>query len=301
MIDDSKTWIDQKIYTLDAETNLGYDTSNSGNYGFDTISLPSSDGEVTLDSQVLATIATPQFWLGNLGISPMQIDYNGTAQASLITSLNSTNKIPSLSYGYTAGASYREWHALSLSLPILILAESNTTASLTLGGYDQSRFTPNDLSFTFSSDPGRDLVVGIQSISFSGSDVEGTPLLPTPSYAMIDSTIPDIWLPLDACTAFEKAFRITWDPIHLKYLVNETIHETLLKENASVTFQLGNSIDSGATTGIVLPYASFDLQLGPPILPNVTRYFPLRQAQNTNQITLGRSFLQEVYVMSLLT
>ena len=174
--------------------------------------------------------------------------------------------------------------------------ESNTTASLTFGGYDQSRFDSNGVYFTFSSDPDRDLLVGLQSITYSDSKVASTPLLPQTLFALIDSTVPDLWLPVEACTAFEKAFGISWDPLHLKYLINDTVHDTLLKQNASVKFQLGNAVDSGPTVDIVLPYASFDLQLGPPILPNVTRYFPLRQAQDSSQYTLGRTFLQEAYV-----
>ena len=108
-IQNSTTWQDQKIYVLTSEANLGLNTdSDAGDYGFDVLSIPSSNGDVTLDSQVLATIATPDFWLGNLGISPRQVNYDGTPHPSFITNLNSTNKIPSLSYGYTAGASYRQ-------------------------------------------------------------------------------------------------------------------------------------------------------------------------------------------------
>ena len=171
----------------------------------------------------------------------------------------------------------------------------NTTGSLTLGGYDASRFKPNDVSFTFEPNVNRDLVVGLQSISFSDSATSNMPLLPTGSgiLALIDSTIPDLWLPAEVCSEFEKAFGISLDPIHSLYIVNDTQHEQLLKQNASVTFQLGNSVDGGSTVDVVLPYESFDLVIGPPLLPNTTRYFPLHQASASSQYTLGRILLQE--------
>ncbi|CAL8584356.1 hypothetical protein XPA_009958 [Xanthoria parietina] len=48
---------------------------------------------------------------------------------------------------------------------------------------------------------------------------------------------------------------------------------------------------------IILPYASFDLIAKPPLLPNATSYFPLRRG-NDSQITLGRAFLQEAYIIT---
>ena len=50
---------------------------------------------------------------------------------------------------------------------------------------------------------------------------------------------------------------------------------------------------------IVLPYASFDLQVLDtyPNITNSTRYFPLRRVAKDTQYTLGRTFLQETYVI----
>lgn len=50
---------------------------------------------------------------------------------------------------------------------------------------------------------------------------------------------------------------------------------------------------------ITLPYASFDLQLTQfyPGINQTTQYFPLRRAANDNQYTLGRTFLQESYII----
>jgi hypothetical protein len=164
---------------------------------------------------------------------------------------------------------------------------------LTLGGYDASRFTPNDVEFTLASDISRDLVVGVQSIRFSDSQTTNEELLPDGILAFIDSSVPHIWLPLSSCRAFEEAFGITYDDTTDLYLVNDTLHERLLSQNASITFILGNNVVGGRTVEIALPYLSFDLQADYKFLSESSRYFPLRRADNDTQYTLGRAFLQE--------
>lgn len=167
--------------------------------------------------------------------------------------------------------------------------------SLTLGGYDQSRFMPNDLSFPFAPNDLRDLVVGIQSITSIQQNGTTSSLLPSGIMAYIDSTVPEIWLPLEACLAFEKAFKLTYDTKSSLYLVNDNLHNSLLAQNANVSFTLGRADTGGETINITLPYHSFDLQVSPPVagVASASRYFPLRRAQNDTQYTLGRTFFQE--------
>lgn len=165
--------------------------------------------------------------------------------------------------------------------------------TLTLGGYDASRLTPNDVEFTLASDISRDLVVGVQSIRFSDSETPIEELLENGIYAFIDSTVPHIWLPLSSCRAFEKAFGIQYDDATDLYLVSDALHDRLLSQNASVTFILGNDVTGGQTVEITLPYLSFDLQADYKFLNKSSRYFPLRRADNDTQYTLGRTFLQE--------
>ena len=170
--------------------------------------------------------------------------------------------------------------------------------SLVFGGYDASRFTANNISFGFANDNSRDLVVGIQSITSDDRTIEPVNLLPNAVLAFIDSTVSHIWLPLESCLAFEAAFGLQWDPLSELYLVNDSLHDALVSRNASFTFRLGTDTTSNQTTDIVLPYASFDLEVLD-TYPNVngsTRYFPLRRAANDTQYTLGRAFLQEAWV-----
>lgn len=163
-----------------------------------------------------------------------------------------------------------------------------------MGGYDVSRFTPNDISFTFAPTAQRQLVVGIQSITYSNRNSKSEiPLLSDGVLALVDSTVPYLWLPEAACTAFVNAFGLSWDPIHALYLVNDTQHDILLEQNPSVIFQLGNSQTGGPSINIKLPYASFDLNASSPLVKKPSRYFPLQRARDDNSITLGRTFLQE--------
>lgn len=171
--------------------------------------------------------------------------------------------------------------------------------SLTLGGYDASRFIENDLTWTFAPDNERDIVVGVVDISATSSTKSNISLLNRDPFSVyIDSTIAELWLPVEVCEAFEDAFGLVYDNITGLYLVDEQLHNRLKAENPSVTFLLGQKYSTNVTVNITLPYAAFDLQASPPYkgLTNVTNYFPIRRAPRDNQFTLGRTFLQESYL-----
>lgn len=175
-----------------------------------------------------------------------------------------------------------------------------TVGSLTLGGYDLSRFTPNDVSFSFASDDSRSLTVGLQSITATNALQGDVTPLTTGILSLIDSTVSHIWLPSSACEIFERAFGLVYDDATDLYLINSTTHTKLLTLNPIVTFKLGNHVTSGPTVSISLPYGAFDLHLPyyTSNLTNSTNYFPLRRAANDTQYTLGRTFLQEAYIIA---
>jgi hypothetical protein len=140
------------------------------------------------------------FLFGVFGLGPKPTNFTdgfNDPQPSFMWSLKNQSMIPSISYGYTAGAPYRLKKVLG---------------SLTLGGYDASRFTPNNLTFPFSTDDSRILTVGIQTIMASNTLRGVMSLLPVGILALIDSTVPEIWLPEAACTIFEQAFGLQFDP-----------------------------------------------------------------------------------------
>ncbi|SLM40572.1 Aspartic peptidase domain [Lasallia pustulata] len=279
-INQSSTWQDEGLYELDLELNLGY--TGSGDFGYDTLSLGLlGTGLPNMSHQVIAGIAAKDFYLGSWGISPYPTNLTtlDDPKPSLMSDLKEKNLISSLSYGYTAGAQYRLKGVLG---------------SLTLGGYDASLFTPSSTSFGFAADTSRDLVVGIKSISMSQSAMPTVDLLPTSILSFIDSTVPQIWLPIDACHEFERAFGISYDDGTGLYLVNDTLHDSLVARDASLTFTIATDTTSDEIVNITLPYASFDLHVSYPIVQNgSSRYFPIRRAENSTQYTLGRTFLQE--------
>jgi hypothetical protein len=281
-INQSTTWVPNNfssggLFQLGLEANLGY--TGNGEYGYDTVGLGwQGSGGPTLNQQVVAGIATKEFYLGVFGLSPRPTNFStfDDPVASYIENLKNKSMIPSLSWSYTAGNQYRLDQVLG---------------ELVLGGYDTSRFVPNDVTFDFNAEDARDLTVNIETITIASANASDT-VISTNIAAFIDSTIPYIFLPLEVCHQFEKAFGIVWDNDAQAYLVNDTLHTKLQAQNASVTFALGNS-SANSIVNITLPYAAFDLTADYPLVENATNYFPLMRATNDTQYTLGRTFLQE--------
>jgi hypothetical protein len=130
----------------------------SGNayYGFDVVRLGGTfnPGLPTLRNQLIAGIADNDFWLGSLGLSPTAFNFSSLNDPipSLLGSLRNASLVPSTTWAYTAGMPYRE-------PPVY--------GSLTLGGYDDSRRSKqNSVSIPFGTDTSRDLLVGLQSITY---------------------------------------------------------------------------------------------------------------------------------------
>ena len=263
------------------EQNLNI--TGNGFYGYDTVALGGGNsGGLSLPQQVVASIATKSYFLGLFGLNTQSSILPGTTNniTSFVTALNQSGAVPSLSWSYTAGNQYRPG-------PVY--------GSLIFGGYDSSRFVPNNASFSFNDTDTRSLMVNIGEIDLITNDSNTSLSTANETIgAFIDSTSPYIILPPDVCGAFEDAFNITWDENVQAYLVNDTLHSALQSQGASVNFNIGNAgTIPGQGINITLPYAAFDLTAEAPLLKNSSRYFPLIRAANDSQITLGRTFLQE--------
>lgn len=259
------------------------DYSANASIGHDDVILGGpGDSSPLIEHQIIEGFASKHFHLGTFGLSPHAVNLSDTnhPQPSLLSALAQQNVIPSLSWAYTAGSYTKVPTAFG---------------SLTLGGYDAARFVPNNLTFPFSSDPSRDLLVGIQTIT---TDLSPTALLPGSVYASIDYLVPHIWLPVESCRAFERGFGIQYNETAERYYVNDTLHQALLQSNPNVTLSLGYSAAKGSSIRIRMPYSSFDNSASPSIPGNPPRTFPLRRAANDSQITLGRAFWQDAYVIA---
>lgn len=106
----STTWNEIGIYELDIGKKFGLDGNTL--YGYDTAGVSLSNeaaDNVTMSHQALSAYASPDSWLGKLGVSQFDITVNDTEKPrSLLTALKEENHIPSLSFGYQAGAAYRK-------------------------------------------------------------------------------------------------------------------------------------------------------------------------------------------------
>lgn len=107
-ISNSSTWSDIGLFEFDLQTNLNY--TGNGDFGFDSVSLgyPGGGGP-SLTRQVVAGMAATDFWLGYFGLDPEPCNFTtyNNPQPSYLRSLYNSSLIPSLSWGYTAGAVYR--------------------------------------------------------------------------------------------------------------------------------------------------------------------------------------------------
>ncbi|OCK78367.1 acid protease [Lepidopterella palustris CBS 459.81] len=288
----SSTWKEIGIYDLHLPLNLEYtpDLKPNASYGTDIVGLgPDSSITPQLPAQLVAEIETEDFFMGSFGLSTQPVTLGGGPIATFLTDFNYSNCTPSLSYGYTAGAQYRN-------------DSKGVLASLILGGFDHSRFTTQGTSISMPGNGNSSLIVGVESIV-----VAPDPSVDSNQYSMtannqgfsalIDSTLPYLWLPQAVCDNFAARFQLTYDSTTKLYTVNDTSHAYNLKQNATVSFKIGSTANPSNTfTSIVLPYAAFDLQASFPIYQNATNYFPIRQSP-TGLYVLGRTFLQEAYII----
>jgi cbb3-type cytochrome oxidase subunit 3 len=141
-----------------------------------------------------------------------------------------------------------------------------------------------------------DVIVGVQSIISKFSNGSTTTVLGSGLVATIDTNTQDIWLPASVCDAFASALGLTYFEAADRYIISDATRAALQASSPTFTFTLGTSASGGNTITIEIPYAAFDLQARYPIFGTPTYYFPLKRAANESQYTLGRSFLQEVYL-----
>ncbi|ORX99608.1 aspartic peptidase domain-containing protein [Clohesyomyces aquaticus] len=279
-INRSSTWNEIGIYRLGLDASLGL--SGNGEFGYDTVGPSTAGSKETpvLNHQAVSAFATPDFWLGQLGLWMFAINMSETNQPhSFLSSLKEQGHIPSLSFGYNAGTPYRF---------------TKISGSLTLGGYDRSRIS-NGTKATLQMPISEDLLVGLQNISVDLGNGTTT-ILDQGILSVIDSTIPELWLPRAACDKLASSFGLTYFEPADRYALTNDAHDALQKLSPTLSLTLGAAVKGGDTIIIDIPYAAFDLQANYPIFANSTNYFPIRRAANDSQYTIGRVFLQEAYL-----
>lgn len=145
----------------------------------------------------------------------------------------------------------------------------------------------------------RSLVARMQSLVIANT-LQGTlsAAFGLPSLQMaIDTGVSQLWLPKVICNKLAEALGLTFDPSTELYLVNDTTRAKLLDLAPEFTFTLAANATSSETVNIVLPYAAFDLTVGQPFYNISRHYFPIRRAADEKLYVLGRTFLQEAYLV----
>ncbi|KAI0489871.1 aspartic peptidase domain-containing protein [Xylaria cf. heliscus] len=286
----------------------------NGDYAMETVVVYDSvrRWQTSLSKLVVAGINDTAAYTGFFGLGMTDGNFSGVVAKSPLASLvQQSGIIPSHSYGYTPGAYY----AGAKGVPM----------SLTLGGYDANRFEPHNVQFSLNATTRQPQVL-VRSITASVSDVGLAPTeWSTPSIALsafnesvtalIDSSTPYLWLPPTICDRFASALNLTWNDTLGLYIFsnNDDLARYQSAPDLSFTFtfsSLDNRNNFGSPTnmsGIVnitvsanafvqsLQYPFENLiGYGTPAIP----YFPLKRAENGSQMIIGRSFLQEAYIIT---
>lgn len=195
---------------------------------------------------------------------------------------------------------------------------------MTLGGYDGARCTSQDVDFTLgqSDNMPRPLVRAVEVVAGNSSKPSGWPaptqLLSswdTSFTAILDSSTPFLWLPDSVCDAFAAALSLTYNSTFDLYTIdNEQYNRFLQPDSFTFNFVFSSldntddfgypldvpgvvniSISSRAFVGALrYPFMNGAIPYGDPAVP----YFSLRRAGNESLFILGRSFLQESYLIT---
>ncbi|UKZ59939.1 uncharacterized protein TrAtP1_001227 [Trichoderma atroviride] len=305
---ESKHWSYMGIWQLGLDY-LGY--GGNGQYGLDTVNAYSSITDIGfgMSNVLMSAINSTDYYIGLFGLGITQGSFgNEVAQSPLTQAVRTFGWIPSYSYGYTAGASYR-----------------NIPVSITLGGSDTARYVPHDVDFTLTPQDNmpRALVRGIEASANNDTEkpkkwdslISSLSSWDNSFTALIDSTTPYLWLPNAVCDQFADAFNLTYNSTFDLYtLTNEQYNAFGSANSFTFTFSLssfdnhdnfGSPLNVPGLVNITVPMQAFvgllqypfkhrAIKYGDPAVP----YFALRRTQNDSSIVIGRSFLQEAYLIT---
>lgn len=99
----SSTWNASSFYPLGLDPQLGF--GEYGEYGYETVAL---GDQISVPSRVVGVVNTTEYWLGFFGLGIGTVTYDSTKKATFLSTMVQVGLAPSRSYGYTAGAYYRE-------------------------------------------------------------------------------------------------------------------------------------------------------------------------------------------------
>ncbi|KAK0745075.1 aspartic peptidase domain-containing protein [Apiosordaria backusii] len=295
----------------------------NGDYGLETLGFVNTLTSVStlIENTLVAAINDTKYYNGFVGLGVTPGKFGSNVTTPFIPQLAQVyGTIPSHSYGYTAGAYYRENGKKG----------SGTVASLTLGGYDKLRFVPHGTNFAL--DPMTRLpLVRLRGVTAQVTSEDKAPAANWTSTsrtlvnmddsitALIDSSTPYLWLPTDVCDRFADALNLTWrEDLGLYTFAGGGEQYTRFQDDDSLSFtftlssfdntdNFGQPFNVPGIVNITIPSAAFAQLLRYPF-KNVIQwgessipYFPLKRSTkevNDNQYIIGRTFMQEAYIIT---
>jgi hypothetical protein len=132
--------------------------------------------------------------------------------------------------------------------------------------------------------------------------------------ALIDSSTPYLWLPTAVCDRFAQALNLTWNETLGLYLFPSNVpYDGISMADLSFTFTLssldnrdnfGQPLNVSRIVNITTSADAFSQTLRYPFMDvfnygdAAIPYFPLKRVESGNRIILGRSFMQEAYLLT---
>ena len=288
---------------------LGY--GGNGLYGLDLLESHGTDGDTlfSMQSTLTAAINTTDYFLGFFGLGITQASFGDVvAKSPLTQAVEAYGLIPSYTYGYTAGAHYR-----------------NVPTSLTLGGYDAARFADHGDKFVLGTDDNfpymsvRGIEMERAAVDTSRGWIDSPIIISdnnTAFTALIDTSTPFLWLPDHVCDSIAVGLEITYNStLDLYTLTNEQYQRYGAEDGPNFVFSFSsrdNNDDFGDplnVPGVVnitipsralvstlqYPFKNEAIAYGDPAVP----YFSVRRYGNdSSSFIFGRSFLQEAYLLT---
>ncbi|TWU78529.1 hypothetical protein ED733_001426 [Metarhizium rileyi] len=282
----------------------------NGQYGFDTIAglNPMTNGAYQMSNALVSAINSTDYFLGFFGVGMIPGNLGDiVATPPMTQAVASVGWVSSYSYGYTAGASYR-----------------NIVGSATLGGYDAARLAMHDKTFTMDQAElmPKPLIRGIQASSIgSNSKPDGwksaTQILldyNSSFTAVIDTTTPYLWLPPAICDNFARALNLTYNETFQLYTLTNEQYRQYSNSTLAFVFSLssmdnhddfGDPLNVGGVVNITVPITAFVSLLSYPFMRGAIRYndpaipyFSLRKTSVNGAAIIGNAFMQEAYLMT---
>lgn len=319
-IPSSKTW--RSLGPWELGTNLT-GMGGNGDYGLEDIAFANEKTGIatTVNGALVAGINDTNYFQGFVGLGVTRGKFGTNLTNPFISQLAETyGTIPSHSYGYTAGAHYRN-----------SATHNGTVASLTLGGYDKLRFVPHNNVFSLVSIdqttrlPGvrlRGVTANVKSLDEAPGNWTSTSqtlvAMNDSITAIIDTTTPYLWLPTPVCDRFAAALNLKWREDLGVYVFSkdEQFHRFQVDPDLTLTFSMssyentdnfGQPLSIAGVVNITVPAATFAQVLRYPF-NNVIQwgdesiaYFPLKRSTpegNGNKYIIGRAFMQEAYLIT---